>query len=199
METDLFKGLAFTEISEAELGEISHTVNPQGIVFLVEKPKLLSLNEFRKEDPFLLALDRIRDPGNMGTIIRTARSVSLKNIFISSDCAEPFSEKVIRSAAASQFALNIFSFDDLNNFILDVSQIGYEKIYLTAVAGGVSVFKEEKLFDRSTIVIGNEASGISSFQNGCKVSIPMPGKTESLNAAQAASIILFEAVRRGIL
>jgi TrmH family RNA methyltransferase len=193
-----FPGLAQTEISESDMKQISRTMSPQSIIFLTKKPEL-KIFEGRDDSPFVLLLDRISDPGNLGTIIRTARAAGLKSIFISSCCADPFTDKVIRAASASQFALDIFKFDNLNSFLPEILRAGYEKIYLSSVSQGKNIFEEEKLFSNSIIVIGNEASGVSSFVIGDKITIPMPGKTESLNVSQAAAVILFEAVRRGVL
>ncbi|HPN84873.1 MAG TPA: RNA methyltransferase [Victivallales bacterium] len=192
-----FSGLDFEYISEEQMKQISPVINPQGIIFVLKRPEYAKFAGFCG-DPFLLLLDSIQDPGNLGTIIRTAKSAGLKRIFLSENSADPYSDKVIRAATAQQFAMEICTYDNLESFSDELLSMGCSKVFLSVVSGGADVFREPELFDRSAIVFGNEGSGISKNIRGIPVSIPMPGGTESLNVAQAATVILFDAVRRGI-
>ena len=104
--------------------------------------------------------------------------------------------EVIRSSLAAQFTMNLREFADLTELTEFAAQQGYKNIFLTDPHGGESCFECQKLFDRSVVVIGSEAHGIAPDVAGNRVTIPMPGNFESLNAAQAATIVLFEHVRR---
>ncbi len=196
LDEGLFPNLNLCEISEPDMKQISPLVNPQGLIFITKRPSELLFDGMRGEN-FIVLFDGIRDPGNLGIMIRTAKAVGLKRIFLSEDCADPYSEKVIRAAMAQQFAIEIFYYDNLKTFSQDIISKGCSKIFLTRVSGGMNIFETEDLFKNSAIVFGNEGAGISSSSEGIAVGIPMPGGTESLNVAQAATILLFESVRRG--
>ena len=149
--------------------------------------------------PFVLVLDRIADPGNFGTILRTCASVGLKEVWYSESSVDPYSEKTIRSALGSQFSLNLFQYRDVNLLVENLRKKGYDKVFRTEPAGGESCFEAKALFNKSVIVFGNEANGIKEVKDSMPVNIPMPGKFESLNVAQSVTVILFEAVRRKVL
>ena len=147
-------------------------------------------------DPFALVLDRVGDPGNFGTILRTARAVGLHEVWLTRGTADPFSDKVVRSASGAQFALKIRYGGDLPELAADLRKLGVKTCYRTLPASGGNVFLEPDLFDRSAIILGCEATGVAELENSRGLNIPMPGDAESLNVAQAATVILFEYVRR---
>jgi len=192
-----FKGINFFVIEKHFFDKISATVNTQGIILISKIPDYHFLKQARS--PFALVLDRISDPGNLGTIFRTCASVGLKDVWYSADSVDPYSEKTIRSALSAQFILNLYRYENINSLVLELKFFGYNKIFRTEPAEGKSCFCEEKLFDKSVIIFGNEASGTKDVASSVPINIPMPGKFESLNVAQAVTVILFEAVRRKIL
>ena len=147
-------------------------------------------------DPFILAVDQLGDPGNFGTILRTARAAGLKEFWYTAGSADPFAPKVTRSALGAQFGMILREFADLETLTGFAARCGYKNIYLTDPHTGESCFESAGLFEKSVVVIGSEAHGIGSEVSGNRVTIPMPGNFESLNAAQAATIVLFEHVRR---
>ncbi len=179
----------------AEFDKITQTVHSQGIVTVSLRPDIYPADA-PLEDSFALALDQVRDPGNFGTILRTARAAGLHDIFLTKGCADPFQDKVIRSASGAQFALNIRYYENLEDMAATLRKIGIKNFFRTLPAGGENVFKASDIFASSAIILGCESSGVSALENSRALNIPMPGTAESLNVAQAATIILFEYVRR---
>lgn len=179
----------------AEFDRIRNTVHSQGILLLVKRPEEVPEDEPART-PFVLLLDRIADPGNFGTIVRTARAVGLSEIWLTDGTADAYSDKSIRSASGAQFALRIRRHGSLEHTLQLLKKQGFGRVYRTAPAAGANVFRENSLFDRSVIVLGNEGGGVGAIADSVDLNIPMPGDAESLNVAQAATVILFEYVRR---
>lgn len=196
IDVSLFKGVSFFVIENHSFAKLSATVNTQGIILISKIPECPVPEQ--AESPFALVLDSLSDPGNFGTILRTCTSAGLKDVWYSADSVDPYSEKTIRSALSSQFALNMHMYEDINSLVFKLKSFGYDKVFRTEPAEGKSCFCEEKLFDKSVIIFGNEANGIKEVTSSTPINIPMPGKFESLNVAQAVTVILFEAVRRRI-
>ncbi len=202
VRSDLFTGdypgIDFITISDSEFKSISSTVASQGVLALVKRPESLS-DDSVPADPFILVLDRLADPGNFGTILRTAEAIGLKEVWYTAGSADPFSDKVIRAAMSAQFKVQLRQIPDLEDLEGKLEQFGYSKIYRTDPHQGVDCFKEPGLFEKTALIIGNEANGAASLAGAVDVTIPMPGSAESLNAAQAATVFLFEFVRRSNL
>lgn len=194
---NLWRDIEFITIPHDKFKTLSSTIATQGVLFVINKPDTSS--KIKPTDPFIIVLDGISDPGNMGTIIRSVKAIGLKDLWITAGSADPFSEKVIRSAMAAQFHLTIRLFNDLDEISCELRKLGYNNIFRTDCHKGVSIFEEDELFANSAIIFGNEGAGASELTSAKAITIPMPGKSESINVAQAATICLFEAVRRKIL
>lgn len=186
----------FITVSDEKLQKLSGTITSQGILILVKRPSTCPDDFAPPQDPFIMAVDKLGDPGNFGTIMRTARAAGLREFWYTSGSADPYQPKVIRSSLAAQFNMNLREFATLTDLTDFAARNGFDKLYLTDPHCGESCFECKNLFDRSVVVIGSEAHGIESSIPGNRVTIPMPGNFESLNAAQAATIVLFEHVRR---
>ena len=182
-------------LSAQEFDKLAQTVNSQGIITVSRRPEPIA-PDAPLSDPFVLVLDQVRDPGNFGTIIRTARAAGLHEIVLTKGSADPFHDKVIRSASGAQFALGMRYFDDLESMADILRAKGIEKFYRTLPAGGDNLFRAEGVFQKSAIILGCESTGVSELEGSAGLNIPMPGTAESLNVAQAATIILFDYVRR---
>ena len=178
-----------------EFDKLAQTVNSQGIITVSRRPEPIA-PDAPLSDPFVLVLDQVRDPGNFGTIIRTARAAGLHEIVLTKGSADPFHDKVIRSASGAQFALGMRYFDNLESMAEILRAKGIEKFYRTLPAGGDNLFRAEGVFQKSAIILGCESTGVSELEGSAGLNIPMPGTAESLNVAQAATIILFDYVRR---
>ncbi len=182
-------------VSEERFAEFAATVNTQGILAVAEIPPEPDPEE-APGAPFLFALDRLGDPGNFGTICRTLRSTGLDELWYTKGSIDPYGNKAIRAALGAQFALKLRSFDTLDRLAAAAARFGYPEVCLTDPHRGENCFTAPALFDRTVLVIGAEANGVGELAGARRVTIPMPGNYESLNAAQAATVFLFEYVRR---
>lgn len=174
---------------------ISEVENPQGILAVIQKK--FEKNEIKNEE-IIVALDGLQDPGNLGTILRTVDSVGLSQIVLSEKTADPYNPKVVRSTMGAIFRLNIIQ---SNNIIEDLKKIKKNrfKLLATSLENSESIYNID--LNKKAIIIGNEANGVSKEVFDIvdeKTKIPMLGKTESLNAAVATGVILYEYVRRKV-
>lgn len=183
-------------VSEREFSALAITENPQGLLCLLKRPAPPELSLPR---PFCLILDQLREPGNVGTILRSAWAVGLKSVWLTGGSADVYAPKVIRAGMGAQFALQISCLPDLAQAVAEFKHLGGDKVWCAMPNASKSLFEEDFCLDQAALVIGNEAEGVSRPELGEAVGIPMPGPAESLNAAQAATIFLFDAIRRGIL
>ncbi len=176
-----------TYVTKQILKKLANTDNPSNVMAVVEKIK-------EKDDigEKILILDHIQDPGNLGTIIRSAVAFYIDTIVLSKDTVDLYNPKVVRSNQGMMFHINIISRDPIK-FINDLKKKDY-KIIGTKVTNGKDV-KDAKIYSHFALVIGNEGQGISNdIDNLCDeyLYIKMNENCESLNAGVAASILLYE-------
>jgi TrmH family RNA methyltransferase len=174
------------EITEGELKKISSFEMPNKVLAIVYKKPVKEIPDLKNQ--ITLLLDGIQDPGNLGTIIRTANWFGIKNIIASSDTADIYNPKVIKASMGSFTSVNIF-YTELKSFLAGNSIAVYG-----AVIDGENINVMQKL-NECLLVIGNEGNGIRNdiypfIQK--KISIPKFGNAESLNAAVATGIILWK-------
>jgi TrmH family RNA methyltransferase len=177
--------------------KLSDTVAPQGIICVV-KMKNSSLDQiWSKGSSIVLALDKIRDPGNVGTLIRTADAFGVHGVILSSDTVELYNPKVIRSTMGSIFHLPIFEGVDLEKTIPWLKKRHF-RIYGTAANEGRNL--DRLGYSRRTcLLVGSEATGLSkrlSYLSDEIIRIHTAGKAESLNASVAGGILLYEITKR---
>ena len=183
-------------VTEKIFLSLTNVVNPQGILAVIEKEK--SNNVINYDEDLFLVLDDIQNPGNMGTILRTADSLNLKQIIVSKGSSDIYNPKVVRSTMGAIFRVNIIESDNLVKTLKDMKKHKI-KIVTTNLQTDKKIYDVD--YEKSAIVIGNEANGVSNEVLELadeKVKIPMPGKTESLNASVATAIILYEAMRKNL-
>lgn len=181
-EFDVYK------IPDSLFSSISETETPQGILTVVSIPT----DSATLKSNNVLILDGISEPGNMGTILRTAEAMGFYDIFITKGCVDIYSPKVVRSTMGSVFRLN-FHFKDNTDFIFDLKNNGY-KIISTALKNSVSL-ESVVPAEKNAVVIGNEAVGVSDSILSISdtiTKIDMIGNSESLNAAVAAGIVMYK-------
>jgi TrmH family RNA methyltransferase len=146
---------------------------------------------------FTLLLDDLQDPGNVGSMLRSAAAAGVGEVLLSPHCAFAWAPKVLRAAQGAHFHLRICEGVDLAHWAATFAA-GGGRIVATVVDGGTSLPMAD-LGGRIAVAIGNEGAGLSAAlaaRATARVTIPMPGGTESLNAAAAAAIVLYECVRQ---
>ncbi len=183
------EGYKTSVISEASFRKLSDTVHPQGILAVVRQ-KQYSLNDLAK-GKLVLILEGIQDPGNLGTIVRTAEAAGAGGILMDRNTADIYSPKVVRSTMGSVFRVPFAYTDELLQETDRLKKAGYT-IYAAHLQG--EPMREVKIREPRAILIGNEGSGLSEEAAGAadqRIRIPMKGKVESLNAAVAAALLMF--------
>lgn len=172
--------------NEKQFKKISDAVTPQDIIAVAEIPE-----SPQQSNKSCIALDGINDPGNLGTIVRTADWFGFESIILSSNCVDPYSPKVVRSAMGSLFRMNIYVTDDLAGYLSGQLQ-GYSIFGATLDArSDMTIIKPT---DRFCIVFGSESHGLSESVESVlttKFKIAGRGKAESLNVAVSAGISMF--------
>lgn len=185
------------EVSADLMDRVSDTKTSQGLLLALPYPEVPLQ---KKVDP-VIVLDGIRDPGNLGTILRTAAAMDIGAVMLTPGTTDPFSPKVMRAAMGAQFHLPIryMSARDLQKFCKRLNGIELS-IFLTD-SNSLKTCWETDLSKPTCIVIGNEAEGVSSDFREIgdeTISIPMGSLMESINAAIAASILIYELKRQRI-
>jgi len=171
--------------------EISSVTPDVGIVALIPTPAPVAP---RSDADFCILLDGIQDPGNLGSILRSAAAAGVSDVMLSKQCAFAWSPRVLRAGMGAHFMLKLHEHADLLDYV-----VRYDgKIVATCARAEQTIF-EIDLKGKLALLIGNEGAGISDALlriASQRVTIPMPGKTDSLNAAAAAAVCLFERVRQ---
>lgn len=183
-------------VSNSIFKELSEVEKPQGVLAIIEKNAYNNKIDYTQD--LILILDNIQDPGNLGTIIRTADSVGLKQILISKGTVDAYNPKVIRSTMGAIFRVNILESANLKNEIENIKKNKF-KVVITSLQTEKSIY--DIRLNKVAIVIGNEANGVSKEIKelaDINAIIPMKGKTESLNASVATGVILYEYLRQSM-
>jgi TrmH family RNA methyltransferase len=184
-------------IAPALFKRLAGTETPQGVAAVVRYREKSIGHILRQELNLALFLDRIQDPGNLGTIIRTAAAAQAGAVFLSPGCADPYSPKVLRSTAGAVFHIDLAEVPDP---LTAIKQLQESKCQVIAAHPGAKAHYWEPDYSRPTaLLIGNESGGLDPgllAAADMAVSILQPGLPASLNAAVAAGIILFEILKQ---
>lgn len=186
-----YKGKVF-KLSKNLFLEICETEHPQGLLAVV----LMDDTNKALDGEFYLLCDKVQDPGNLGTIIRTAHASGIDGIILTKGTVDIYNDKTIRSTMGSMFYVPIIQDENLS-VIKKLKEKGFS-IVATSLEGQNDFFDED-LTGKVVITVGNEGNGVSREVydiSDKKVKIPMPGGAESLNVGVATSIILYERVRQ---
>lgn len=178
-------GAKIYNVSESVLDSICETKTPQGIAAVASMPSYGNIYS-----GFIVMLDDVQDPQNVGTIIRTADAAGCSCVVLSPDCADCFSPKAVRASMGSIFHIPVIR-ASLPGYMESIVSKGYE--IACADINGNTEFKLD--WNKTCLVIGNEARGVSEHIRNIStklVKIPMYGKAESLNAAVAAGILIYK-------
>ncbi len=192
LEENLKFGTKFFLVSDEILKSICSTDTPQGIVAIVENKKV----HVDDLEGFYILVDKVQDPGNMGTIIRTANAAGAKGVIITKGSVDIYNDKTLRATMGSIFKIPIIIDEDL--IVLRSLKAKGFKLVVSSLDTNNN-FYDVNLKEKIIIAVGNEGNGISeeifSLQD-IKIKIPMPGDAESLNVGIAAAIMMYEAVRQ---
>ena len=194
---DRLAGCRYELISDAVCRHLSDTRTPQGVTALVKKQET-PLEEIlaRDENPCLFLLENLQDPGNMGTILRTSEGAGVSGIIMNRESVDPYNPKVIRSTMGAIFRMPFVIVDDFEDVLCRLKEAGVrtfaahldgEDFYRQDYRGGYAFF------------IGNEGNGLSeelAARADGRIRIPMKGQVESLNAAVAATVLMYETLRQ---
>ena len=189
---DVPHGVPAFVVSEEVVRHISETDSSQSIFAQVSLPNN-SFDPTYVHNGRWLLLDKIQDPGNLGTLIRTADSAGFDGVAISNKSSDLFNPKVIRSTQGSIFHLKVINNIDLKDWINAFSANGLN-IYGTTVDNKAISYKEIGFQDNFGLILGNEANGVSSElleKTTINIYIPINGKAESLNVAVAGGILMY--------
>ncbi|OOM80191.1 RNA methyltransferase [Clostridium sp. BL-8] len=184
------------KISNNLFKELISTENPQGILAVIN----MNTMELRSEGDFYLLCDKLQDPGNLGTIIRTAHAAGVSGIVLTKGTVDIYNEKTIRSTMGSIFYIPIQYDDEDFSLVKELKSKGFNLVATSLDAD--KNFFDVDLKGKVLLTVGNEGNGVSEevlSMADTKVKIPMPGQAESLNVAIAASVIMYEKVRQNEL
>jgi len=173
------------------------TKTPQGVLCVAEMPKFDMQSAFAAENPLIAVLEDVQDPGNVGTIIRTCEAAGADAVFLTRGSADPYSPKTVRATMGSVFRTPHFLIDDMESFMALLDENGIAKA--AALPRAEAPYFGQDLTRPLALFIGNEGNGLraeTAAAADVALTIPMAGKVESLNAAMAASVLLFEAARQ---
>ena len=185
-------------LNEAVYSKISTEISPQGIIAVCSYLDLIKyeneLKENINQNEKVMMLEAIRDPGNLGTIIRNAAAFGIDRLILSSDCVDIYSQKIIRAAMGAIFKLKINIVGDFVGAIKHLQGLG--RVVLSATLNDKALVLGKKALNKTDVVIiGNEGHGLSSEAINASndaIIIPMEKNTESLNAAMASAIFMWE-------
>lgn len=195
--------MALTDHVERELvadkvfRQMSDTQTPQGVLTLLRKPEYTMEQVLEGDDPLLVILEDLQDPGNVGTILRTGEGAGVQGVFLTKSTVDIFNPKVIRSTMGSIYRIPFFYVEDV---VCLEKELKRRKIRTFAAhLRGRNTYDKEDYRGGTAFLIGNEGNGLTERAAEAAdtlIRIPMSGSVESLNAAMAAGILMYEASRQ---
>ncbi len=191
------QGFQYEVLSDTVFAYVSDTKTPQGILAVIRQLDYKFEDMLTKENPHILVLDNLQDPGNLGTIFRTAEAAGVTGILMSKDCVDIYNPKTIRSTMGAAYRMPFLYMEDILEGIrlLKEEQI---HVYAAHLEGKYS-YDIEDYRKGTAFLIGNEGNGLRqeiADMADTWVRIPMQGQAESLNAAVAAAVLMFEVSRQ---
>lgn len=185
------------EVDDRVFAAISDTRTPQGILCLMRQPSWNIKKMLGKENPFLMVLEDLQDPGNVGTIFRTAEGAGVDGIILTKNCVDIYNPKTIRSTMGSIYRIPFFYTDKIEEVLCEL--MIHDVRTFAAHLNGERDYDREDYKKGTAFFIGNEGNGLTDDLANMAdrlVKIPMCGQLESLNAAMAAGILMYEAARQ---
>lgn len=191
------EGVDFEVVEDAIFKTMCDTQTPQGILCLVRQYHYELSELLKQERPLFLVLENLQDPGNLGTMMRTAEGAGVTGVILSKGSVDMYNPKTIRSTMGSIYRVPFLYAEDLKEVLKILSEKGVQSF--AAHLDGKQTYDCEDYNGGTAFLIGNESNGLSSELAACAdtyIRIPMEGKLESLNAAVAAAILMYEAYRQ---
>lgn len=190
--------IPYEVVTDSVYKKMTDTVTPQGIMTVLKMAEYGVDDIVKGDNPLVVMLENVQDPGNLGTILRTAEGAGVSGIIMSRDCVDIYNPKVIRSTMGSIYRMKFIYVDDFLAAMQTVKDKGIN-IYACALDARSKEYDEYDYKKASAILIGNEGNGlkaetVKAAGNVCY--IPMSGQVESLNASVACSIMMYEAKRQ---
>ena len=190
-------GLHAEQVSEEVFRKMSDTSTPQGILCVMKRKQYTPDDLLQAANPLLMLLEDIQDPGNLGTILRTGEGAGIDGVIMSRDTADIYNPKTIRSTMGSIYRVPFLYVSSLSDMIAGLKQ---KKITVYAAhLKGKQWYDQADYSGGSAFLIGNEGNGLKEETAALAdsyIKIPMGGKVESLNAAMASGILMYEASRQ---
>lgn len=195
--TEKLKKTGYEVVADSLFKKMADTQTPQGILCVVKQPEY-RLEEILKQDrPLLMILENLQDPGNLGTIIRTGEGAGVTGVIMTAKTVDIFNPKVIRATMGSVFRVPFLYVEDMEDTLKKLKEKGI-RTYAAHLAGR-EYYDSFSFTGGTAFLIGNEGNGLEKNTADLADSylkIPMEGKVESLNAAIAASLLMYEAQRQ---
>ena len=184
-------------IEKVYVSEMSDTQTPQGVMTVLRKPSYEPEDILKGKKPLIMVLEDLQDPGNAGSIVRTAEGAGVDGIFLTKTCVDITNPKVIRATMGSVYRMPFVYVEDVVSL---KEMLRDRKIrFFAAHLQGKNAYHEEDYTGGTAFLIGNEGKGLTeeaAEAADCLIRIPMCGQVESLNAAMAAGILMYEAARQ---
>ena len=193
----LLESCSYEVVEDRLFRTLSDTMTPQGILCLVKQYHYQMEELLRKEKPCIMVLENLQDPGNLGTIFRTAEGAGVSGILMNRGCVDIYNPKTIRSTMGSIYRMPVIYIEDLVKLLERFREKGIKSY--AAHLEGKNTYDKEDYRSGTALLIGNEGNGLReeiADAADIRIRIPMQGQVESLNAAIAASILMFEVYRQ---
>lgn len=189
--------VSWETVADSVFRMMSDTQTPQGVMTVLRKPSYQQEDILKKEAPLIVVLEDLQDPGNAGTIFRTAEGAGVDGIFLTRTCVDITNPKVIRATMGSVYRMPFLYVEDVVSLKQKLQGRGIR--FFAAHLQGKNSYDQESYEKGSAFLIGNEGKGLTEEAAGaadCLIRIPMCGQVESLNAAMACGILMYEAARQ---
>lgn len=190
-------GIACEVVQDSVFKAMCDTQTPQGVLCLVKQYHHTLEELLKKERPLFLVLENLQDPGNLGTIMRTAEGAGVTGVILSKGSVDIYNPKTIRSTMGSIYRVPFLYAEDLQQVLVLLREKGVRSY--AAHLQGTETYDREDYTGGTAFLVGNESNGLSQELASCAdcyIRIPMEGQLESLNAGVAASILMYEAYRQ---
>lgn len=194
---EVVANIPYELVDDRVFTQMSATKTPQGILCIVEQMDYNLETLLSKENPFLMILEDLQDPGNVGTIFRTAEGAGVDGIILTSNCVDIYNPKTIRSTMGSIYRVPFLYAEDMEHILTSLKE--HEVQTVAAHLQGPKVYDQEDYRRGTAFLIGNEGNGLSdelARAADCLIQIPMEGELESLNAGVAAAVLMYEVHRQ---